>query len=162
MYECHTNSKPKEQDWPMTRFQVPLKRKSSDENICSSIQKSRRRGRVSPRTTERERLEPQIARKYTHSEQTAMAQQRTTIPLKTGLVGGESTGVQSSQRNPKELRRRNMKQAELPNTTSGSPSLDGGPDHRRASPSPKTKTGQQKVTIGATNKERLRLAYETS
>src|SRR5712671_5139151 len=40
--------KAKSKDWPATRLQVPLKRKSSDENVCSAIKKSRRRGCVSP------------------------------------------------------------------------------------------------------------------
>jgi len=62
MYECHTNSKPKEQDWPMTRFQVPLKRKSSDENVCSAF-KGAGEEDASLQEQQRERLEPQIARK---------------------------------------------------------------------------------------------------
>jgi len=78
-------------------------------------------------------------------------------------VGRGSTGVQSfKKKSERAWKKEYENKLKLPNTiTSGSPSLDGGLDHKRASPSPKTKQGQWKVAIRATNKERLCLTYET-
>jgi len=87
-----------------------------------------------------------------------------TNPLKTGLVGEESTGIQKALKETRrDLEEGTQNKLDFQPYYNRSPSLDGGLSHRKASPSPETtKKGRRKVVLRNSQQERLCLVYKTS